>query len=174
MFKKTTLKQHLLLFLGTFCLICTLNSCSSDDKGTGQTSFFSQSNNRQEVAIAFAENLGKGKITASKKYITETSAVLLDLSVKMGAKLEIDPDASYSIVKDSIMGKKALVQVKDNNKAKAKGEWYDMVMIDGEWLVDLDRTMGRNRKMKAKKKKEAQRKRRAADQKATDKLFSVN
>lgn len=111
MFKKTTLKQHLLLFVGTFLLICILNSCSSDDKGTGQTSFFSQPNSRQEVAIAFAENLGKGKITASKKYITETSVVLLDLSVKMGAKLEIDPDASYSVVKDSIMGKRALVQV---------------------------------------------------------------
>jgi len=72
------------------------------------------------------------------------------------------------------MGKRALVQVKDNNKAKAKGEWYDMVMVDGEWLVDLDRTMGRNQKTKEKKKKEAQRKRRAADQKATDKLFSTN
>ncbi len=176
MFKKTTLKQPLLLFLGAFCLIiiAALNSCSSDNSGANKSSLFGQSNNRQDVAIAFAENLAKGKITEAKKYATETSAVLLDLSIKLGAKLEIAPDASFSIMKDSIMGKKALVQVKDNNKAKAKGEWYDMVTVDDNWLVDLDKTMGRSRKKKEQKRKDAQRKRRAADQKATDKLFSTN
>ena len=173
MFKKTTLNSILPLVL--FIFLCVLNSCSSGagDSSTSN-SIFSQTPEHQEVVIAFAENLAKGKIAASKKYATEVSAELLDLSIKLGAKLEIDPDASYSIVKDSLMGKKALVQIKDNNKAKAKVEWYDMVMVDGQWLVDLDRTMGRNRKMKAKKKREAQKKRRAADQKATDKLFSTN
>jgi len=173
MFKKTTLNSTLSLFLLIF--LCTFNACSSETGGgSTSSSIFSQTPEHQKVVIAFAENLGKGKITESKKYATEISAELLDLSIKLGAKLEIAPDASYSILKDSLMGKRALVQVKDNNKAKAKGEWYDMVMIDGEWLVDLDRTMGRNQKTKEKKRKEAKRKRRAADQKATDKLFSTN
>jgi len=142
MFKKTTLNSTLSLFLLIF--LCTFNACSSEiDDGSTSSSIFSQTPEHQ---------LGKGKITESKKYATEISAELLDLSIKLGAKLEIDPDASYSILKDSLMGKRALVQVKDNNKAKAKGEWYDMVMIDGEWLVDLDRTMGRNQKTKEKKR----------------------
>ena len=78
------------------------------------------------------------------------------------------------MVKDSIMGKKGLVKLIDNSKEKPLEEWYDIVMIDGEWKVNLDAMVTRESKLKAQKRKEAKRKRRAADQKATDKLFSTN
>lgn len=172
MFKKTTLNSILPLVL--FIFLCALNSCSSgaSDSSTGN-SIFSTTPEHQEVAIAFADNFAKGKLKEAKKYATEASAMLIELTGSLGG-LDINPDANFRMVKDSISGKKGFVKLKDVSKEKSIEEWYDVVMVDGEWKVNLDAMVTRESNMKAQKRKEAKRKRRAADQKATDKLFSTN
>ena len=172
MFKKTILNSTLPLFLLVF--LCTFNACSSGTgDGTTSNSIFSKTPEHQEVAIAFANNFAKGKLTEAKKYATETSAALIDLAGSLGG-MNINPDANFRVVKDSIIGKKGFVKLIDDSKEKPKEELYDVVMIDGEWKVNLDAMVTRESKLKAQKRKEAKRKRRAADQKATDKLFSTN
>lgn len=172
MFKKTTLNSTLPLFLLVF--LYTFNACSSGTgDGSTSNSIFSQTPEHQEVAIAFANNFAKGKLNEAKNYATEASALLIELTGSLGG-LDINPDANFSMVKDSIMGKKGLVKLIDNSKEKPLEEWYDVVMVDGEWKVNLDAMVTRESKLKAQKRKEAKRKRRAADQKATDKLFSTN
>lgn len=160
MTKKTTIKKKLTLLLSTMYLLFSVISCSSE------------SSNPQTVAIAFAENVAKGKIKAAKKYATETSGMLLDLTAK-NAGLSIFPDASYSIVKDSITGKKGFVQLKDNNSKKGTLEWYAVVKVDDEWKVDLDKTIKRQQRVNAQKRKERNRKKRETVKKVNDKLFSV-
>lgn len=168
MFKKTT--QNSILPLMLLTLLCALNACSSDSTSN---SIFSQTPEYQEVAIDFANSFAKGKLKESKKYVTETSEMVIELTGSLGG-LDINPDANFRMVKDSINGKKDLVKLVDASKEKSKGEWYDVVMIDGEWKVNLNAMLTRDRKLKAQKRKEANRKRREADQKAADKLFSVN
>ena len=173
MFKKTTLNSILSLVL--LIALCALNSCSSgaSDGSSVSKSIFSQTPEHQEVAIAFADNFAKGKLKEAKKYATEASEILIELTGSLGG-VGINPDANFRMVKDSIIGKKGFVKLKDDSKEKSIEEWYDVVMVDGEWKVNLDAMVTRESKLKAQKRKEAKRKRRAADQKATDKLFSTN
>ena len=168
MFKKTT--NTFLASLLTFFSCIVLHSCSSDGSSGA---IFGSSKSPQEITIAFLENEDKGKIEAAKAYATESSGMLLDFSAKMGA-LDINPNASYSIMSDSIVGKQGLVQVKNNNKEKSKGTWYAVVMVDDEWKVDLDKTVKRQKKQRSARKAAIKKQQRKAEQRVNDKLFKVN
>ena len=151
MFKKTTLNSTLPLFLLVF--LCTFNACSTGTgDGTTSNSIFSQTPDYQEVTLAFADSFAKGKLKESKKYATETSAALIDLAGSLGG-MNINPDANFRVVKDSIIGKKGFVKLIDDSKEKPKEELYDVVMIDGEWKVNLDAMVTRERKSRIQKKK---------------------
>jgi len=119
------------------------------------------------------DSFAKGKLKDAKNHATEASGILIELTASMGG-LDINPDANFRMVKDSIIGKKGFVKLKDYSKEKSIEEWYEIIMIDGEWKVNLDGMVTRKRRLNAQKKKEAKRKRKEANQRATDKLFSRN
>ena len=172
MFNKTTLNNLFYLSLITFLVI--FNSCSSGTNDNSSVfSIFSSTPDNQEVAIAFADSFAKGKLKDAKNHATEASGILIELTASMGG-LDINPDANFRMVKDSIIGKKGFVKLKDYSKEKSIEEWYEIIMIDGEWKVNLDGMVTRKRRLNAQKKKEAKRKRKEVNQRATDKLFSRN
>lgn len=163
MFNKTTLQKNTfnvnkIVFLLFLAPLFFLVACSSGS-GTETTSsisnlFSSKPLPHKEVALAFIENLAKGKLKAAKKYSTEASATIIDLAAKND--LGINPDAKYSIVSDTVAGKRALVQLIEIKK-DAMTEWYDLVMVDNEWKVDLYKTTERNEKIRRSKKLKKQR-----------------
>lgn len=148
MIKRTIFKTFTPILL--VCLFY-LGACSSGN-GDIHYSTLSKISQHQEVAVAFAENVAKGKIKEAKKYATEASGAMIDMTAQMGG-LKIIPDASYSIMRDSISGKKGFVQLKDNNSKKVRGEWFAVVMVDDEWKVDLNRTVKRQQRLNAQKRK---------------------
>ena len=160
MFKKTTLILSTLIFLF---------ACSSENtKGTSSSisSLFSnKALHHNEVALAFIENLAKGKLKDAKKHSTEASAAIIDAAAQKG-KLGNTLDAKYSIVSDTVAGKRALVQLIED-KENAQTEWYDLVMIDNEWKVDLYASTKRNDKIRKNRRLKKQRE---SDQKFYDKL----
>ena len=158
MFKKITLQKNtlnsskiaiLILLLPLFFLV----ACSSEVGDKTSTSISSLFSNKplqhKEVAIAFIENLARGKLKAAKKYSTEASATIIDAAAKNN--LSIKPDAVFNIVSDTVAGKRALVQLIEDRE-NAETQWYDLVMVDDEWKVDLYKTTRRNEKIRRKKK----------------------
>lgn len=131
---KTTSKQTktlnvIKIVVILFLPIALLVACSSEGNEKTSTSisslFSSKPLHHKEVALAFIENLAKGKLKAAKKYSTEASATIIDLAAKKN--LSINPDAKYNIVSDTVAGKRALVQLIEEKKG-ASTEWYDLVM----------------------------------------------
>jgi len=159
MFKKITLhhidKIELLLLLPLIFLV----ACSSDKNDATSNSvgslFSSKPLQHNEVALAFIENLAKGKLKDAKSHSTEASASIIDSAAKKG-KLGISPDAKYSIVSDTVAGKRALVQLIEDRE-NAETEWYDLVMVDDEWKVDLYASTKRNDKVRRSRKLKKQR-----------------
>ena len=164
MFNKTTLQKNTLntgktVFILFLLPLFFLIACSSDmSEGTTSSinSLFSNKPlHHKEVALAFIENLAKGKLKAAKKYSTEASATIIDAAAK--GNLTIKPDAVFNIVSDTVAGKRALVQLIEDRE-NAETQWYDLVMVDDEWKVDLYKTTRRNEKIRQKRRLKKQRK----------------
>lgn len=158
MFNKTTLQKNtlnlskivfLLLLLPLFFLVACSSDTSEGTTSSISSLFSSKPLQHKEVALAFIENLARGKLKDAKKYSTEASATIIDAAAKNN--LSIKPDAVFNIVSDTVAGKRALVQLIEDRE-NAETQWYDLVMVDDEWKVDLYKTTRRNEKIRRKKR----------------------
>lgn len=88
----------------------------------------------EEVAKTFAQEMRKGKVTEAKKYTTEPSGRLLDLSNAAGFLPEINPDFRFELTSKTIDGNRALVGYRDGNTEFT----LTLVKIDNVWKIDLE------------------------------------
>lgn len=88
------------------------------------------------VAENFAVSVGKGKIEEAKKYCTESTGMLLDMSASFGG-VQPDPDFSIKILRDSVVDNRAWVFYTEKDRTKEHS--LDLVKIDGEWKVTINR-----------------------------------
>ena len=91
----------------------------------------------RDVAEDFSKAISNGKIEEAKKYCTEPTGKLLDLTSKF-AGANIDPDFKFYFEKDSIADKRAWVYFYSNDKKK-KLKKLELVNLEGKWLVNMDK-----------------------------------
>lgn len=90
----------------------------------------------KKTAKLFAENVAEGNISEAKKYTTDQGAKILDMASSMGA-IETNPDFKFVLVEEWVDDNKATVEFKDGKDGKT--ESVDLMKIDGEWKVDVDK-----------------------------------
>lgn len=85
----------------------------------------------KDIAQKFEENIHLGKIEEAKKYTTEATSKMIEFGISRG-KNNVDPDFTFSFIRDSISVNSAWVWYK-NQKGKETRE--KLVKIDNKWLV---------------------------------------
>lgn len=98
------------------------------------TLLFSCSSGPESAVRNFTENLAKGKIEEAKKYATEPAGMAIEFGGQHGI-IKIDPDFTFEMIKDSIVGNRAWVTYVDQ---KGTEETLELIKIDGEWLVHME------------------------------------
>lgn len=114
------MKKHFFLLFLTFIIF----SCGN-------------SNSPKGVAFAFMTHIKSENYQEAKKYGTESTAKLLDMSIMMsGDKKDRPKSKGFKILRDTLTGdSKATVFYFDEDTQKEEG--IRMIKIDGKWKVDL-------------------------------------
>jgi hypothetical protein len=111
-------KQFFLLFL-TF----TIFSCGS-------------SNTPKGIAFAFMTLIKSEKYEEAKKYGTESTVKMLNMSIKMSEDRKDRPKSKgFKILREELMGDEATVVYFDEDTQKE--EEMRMIKLEGKWKVDL-------------------------------------
>lgn len=87
-----------------------------------------------ETTKEFYKNVQLCKVDEAKKYCTESTGKLLDLSMSFGAKP--NPDYKMENVRDSVSGNHAWVWFTNENGNEQK---FELVKVDDEWLVSISK-----------------------------------
>lgn len=86
------------------------------------------------VAEDFAMAVANGKVEEAKKYCTENTAKMLDMSSSMGA-IDVDPNYKINCLRDSIVDNTAYVFYTENDGNRVRK--MTLYKIDGEWKVNM-------------------------------------
>ena len=86
------------------------------------------------VAEDFATALAKGKVEEAKKYCTESTAKMIDMSSSIGA-IDINPNYKINCLRDSIVDNTAYVFYTENDATRERR--MTLYKIDGEWKVNM-------------------------------------
>lgn len=86
------------------------------------------------VAEDFSVALAHGKIEEAKKYCTESTAKMIDMSSSMGA-ININPNYKINCLRDSIVDNTAYVFYTENEATRER--MMTLYKIDGEWKVNM-------------------------------------
>lgn len=95
---------------------------------------FACSSGPEKAAESFVENLAKGKVEEAKKYATEPTGKMIDLTSAFGG-LPINPNYKFEVVEKTIDGNKATVTFKNE---EGETNSFELVKIDGKWLVHIE------------------------------------
>ena len=111
-------KQFFLLFL-TFIIF----SCGN-------------SNTPKGIAFAFMTDIKSANYQEAKKYGTESTVEMLNMSIKMKDDRKDRPKSKgFKILREELMGDEATVVYFDEDMQKE--EEIRMIKLDGKWKVDL-------------------------------------
>ena len=92
-------------------------------------------NSPKVTAKKFTESMAKGDMEEAKKYMTEGTASLLDMAMKMSNdSIPKYPDFKFDMIKDSIVGDTAWVTYISPMGNK---EELNLVKQDGQWKVTM-------------------------------------
>lgn len=96
---------------------------------------FASCNTPSKVAEKFSKAVANGKVEEAKKYCTENTGKMLDLSATLGG-IDIQPNYKMNILRDSVVENIAYVFYTENESPRE----HKMVLykIDGEWKVNMD------------------------------------
>ena len=86
------------------------------------------------VVEDFATALAKGKVEEAKKYCTESTAKMIDMSSSMGV-IDINPNYKINCLRDSIVDNTAYVFYTENDATRER--MMTLYKIDGEWKVNM-------------------------------------
>lgn len=92
-------------------------------------------NTPSRVAEKFSVAVSHGKVDEAKKYCTENTGKMLDMSAKLGG-LSVDPDYEMTILRDSVVGNTAYVFYTE--KGSTREHRMTLCKIDGDWKVNMD------------------------------------
>lgn len=87
-----------------------------------------------ETTKEFYKNVQLCKVDEAKKYCTESAGQLIDLTMSLGAKP--NPDYKMENFRDSVSGDHAWVWFTNE---KGNEEKFELVKVDGEWLVSFSK-----------------------------------
>ncbi len=97
--------------------------------------FASCGNAPSDVAEKFSTAVAQGKVDEAKKYCTEGTGKLLDLTASFGG-MKVEPNYKMHVLRDSVVDNVAYVFYTENDSDKeCKMTLYK---IDGEWKVNMD------------------------------------
>ena len=87
-----------------------------------------------EVAKKFSQAVATGQVEEAKKYCTESTAKMLDMSAALGGMTE-NPNYKMNILRDSIVDNLAYVFFTENDSDME--QVMKLNKIDGEWKVSM-------------------------------------
>lgn len=96
--------------------------------------FSCSSSGPKDAANSFLDNLSKGKVDEAKKYATEATGQMLDMTSAFGG-IEVKPDFEFTFLRDSVVDNSAWVYFTDKD---GKEEEIELVKVDGKWLVHME------------------------------------
>jgi len=86
------------------------------------------------VAKKFSQAVATGQVEEAKKYCTESTAKMLDMSAALGGMTE-NPNYKMNILRDSIVDNLAYVFFTENDSDME--QVMKLNKIDGEWKVSM-------------------------------------
>lgn len=87
-----------------------------------------------KVAMKFSQAVATGQVEEAKKYCTESTAKMLDMSAALGGMTE-NPNYKMNILRDSIVDNLAYVFFTENDSDRE--QVMKLNKIDGEWKVSM-------------------------------------
>ena len=94
------------------------------------------SNTPKGIAFAFMTDIKSANYQEAKKYGTESTVKMLNMSIKMSENMKEKPKSKgFKILREELMGDEATVFYFDEDMQKEEG--IRMIKIDGKWKVDL-------------------------------------
>ncbi|MBR4713762.1 MAG: DUF4878 domain-containing protein [Paludibacteraceae bacterium] len=89
-----------------------------------------------EVAEKFSHAIATGQVDEAKKYCTESTAKVLDMSAALGGLTE-NPNYKMNILRDSVVDNLAYVFFTEDDSTSVV-QVMKLNKIDGEWKVSMN------------------------------------